>query len=54
MVKPLFYRTQYGVDTVLVEVHLINASQLDTLPYYYKYKQKLVILHPIRDHSNKK
>jgi len=38
MVKPLFYRTKWGVDAVLLAVHLINVSQLDTLSY-----QELII-----------
>ena len=35
MVKPLFYKTKWGVDAVLLAVHLINVSQLDTLSQDY-------------------
>ena len=40
MVKPLLYKTKWGVDAVLLAVHLINASQLDTLSYSIMYDSR--------------
>jgi len=43
MVSPLIlHRTEWGDDTVLVAVCLMNVSQLDTLSYYYNYYELLI------------